>query len=168
MNRPYLTAGVLAALGAVPLVIFLLIRPGDRSHAVDVYLLYLGAVLLFILARTTSGRERRRKAIPPKAERASDARLPELVRIEREIVLATGSGFDRQMRVGPLMRDIARHRLWTRRGVDLDEQPERARELVGEQLWALLRAGRPEPNSRYARGADIAELRQILERIEKV
>jgi hypothetical protein len=168
VNRPYVTAGALAALGAVPFVFFLLVRPGDRSHAVDVYLLYLGAILLLILARTTSGRDRRRKAIQPRADGASEKRLPELVRIEREIVLATGSGFDRQMRVGPLMRDIARHRLWTRRGIDLDEQPERARELVGEDLWALLRAGRPEPNSRYMPGADIAELRRILDRIEKV
>jgi len=67
-----------------------------------------------------------------------------------------------------LMRDIARHRLWTRRGVELEEQPERARELLGEEIWGLLRAGRPEPNSRYARGADLAELRRILETIEKV
>ena len=167
MRRPFLTMGGLAAAGAVPLAICLVLFPGERSRAVDVYLLYLGAVLLFVLARMTSAADRRRKPIPPKVEKP-DTRLPELVRIEREVVLATGSGFDRQMRVGPLMREIARHRLWTRRGVDLDEQPERARELLGGEVWSLLRAGRPEPNSRYARGADVAELRQILERIEKV
>jgi len=167
VNRPFLTAGGLAVAGAVPLVIILLVRPGDRSHALDIYLLYLGAILLFVLARMTSGAEGRRKPIPPKKEQPS-TRLPELVRIEREVVLATGSGFDRQMRVGPLMRDIARHRLWTRRGVDLDEQPERARELLGEDVWRLLRSGRPEPDLRYAPGADVAELRQILARIEKV
>ena len=66
------------------------------------------------------------------------------------------------------VRDIARHKLWTRRGIDLDEQPERARELLGPEVWGVLRAGRPEPNARYAPGADIAELRQMLERIEKV
>jgi hypothetical protein len=32
----------------------------------------------------------------------------------------------------------------------------------------VLRAGRPEPNARYHPGADVSELRQILERIEKV
>jgi hypothetical protein len=158
--------GGLAAAGAVPLAICLLLFPGERSHAVDVYLLYLGAVVLFVLARMTSPAEAR-KPIPPKVVKP-DTRLPELVRIERDVVLATGSGFDRQMRVGPLMRDIARHRLWTRRGVDLDDQPERAQELLGSDVWNLLRAGRPDPNSRYARGADVAELRQILERIEKV
>ena len=167
MKRPYLTAAGLAIAGAVPLVIMLLVRPGDRPHALDIYLLYLGGVLLFMLARMTTGAGDRRKPIPPKKEQVS-TRLQELVRIEREVVLATGSGFDRQMRVGPLMRDIARHRLWTRRGIDFDEQPERARELLGSDVWELLRAGRPEPNLRYAPGADVAELRQILERIEKV
>jgi hypothetical protein len=167
VNRPFLTAGGLAVAGAVPLVIAVLLLPGDRPHALDIYLLYLGAVLLFMLARMTSGAGGRRKPIPPKKENP-DTRLPELVRIEREVVLATGSGFDRQMRVGPLMRDIARHRLWTRRGIDLDEQPERSRELLGDDVWGLLRSGRPEPNLRYAPGADVAELRQILERIEKV
>jgi len=167
VKRPYLTAGGLALAGAVPLVIMLFVLPGDRSHVLDIYLLYLGAVLLFVLARVTTGAGDRRKPIPPKKEQSS-TRLPELVRIEREVVLATGSGFDRQMRVGPLMRDIARHRLWTRRGVVFDEQPERSRELLGNDVWELLRSGRPEPNLRYAPGADVAELRQILERIEKV
>jgi hypothetical protein len=167
VKRPFLAAGALAAAGAVPLVITMLVFPGDRPHALDVYVLFLGAVLLFVLARMAS-RGGGRKPISPKVEKPSGARLPELVRVERELVLATGNGFDRQMRVGPLMRDIARHRLWTRRGVDLDEQPERARELLGEEVWGLLRAGRPDPNSRYAPGAEIAELRQILERIERV
>jgi hypothetical protein len=167
MNHPFRTAALLAVAGAIPLIITVIVLPGDRSHALDVYLLYLGAALLFVLARMTSAHHGR-KPIPPKKERPPDNRLPELVRIEREVVLATGSGFDRQMRVGPLMRDIARHRLWTRRGIDLEEQPERARALLGEEVWSLLRAGRPEPNLRYQPGADIAELRQILERIEKV
>jgi hypothetical protein len=166
VKHPFRNAALLALLGAVPLVITVIVLPGDRPHAFDVYLLYLGAVLLFVLARVTSG-VGGRKPIPLKKEQPS-TRLPELVRIEREVVLATGSGFDRQMRVGPMMRDIARHRLWTRRGVDLDEQPERARELLGDQVWGLLRSGRPEPNLRYAPGADVGELRQILDRIEKV
>jgi hypothetical protein len=167
VKRPFLTAAGLAVAGAVPLVIAVLLLPGDRPHTLDIYLLYLGAVLLFVLARMTTGAGGRRKPIPAKKEQPS-TRLPELVRIEREVVLATGSGFDRQMRVGPLMRDIARHRLWTRRGIDLDEQPERSRELLGDDVWGLLRSGRPEPNLRYTPGADVSELRQILERIEKV
>lgn len=168
MTHPFRNAALLAAVGAIPLIITVIVLPSDRTRAIDVYVLYLGAVLLFVLARMTSGAGGRRKPIPPKKEKPADNRVPELVRIEREIVLATGSGFDRQLRVGPLMRDIARHKLWTRRGVDLDEQPERAQELLGRDVYSLLRAGRPEPNTRYAPGADVAELRQILERIEKV
>jgi hypothetical protein len=168
MRRPFLTAGALAALGAVPLAISMVVLPGDRSRAVDIYLLFLGAVVMLVLARQTSGRDGARRPAPARSDEKSEARLPELVRIEREVVLATGSGFDRQMRIGPLMRDIARHHLWTRRGVELDEDPERARALLGDDVWSLLRAGRPEPNARYMPGADVAELRRILETIEKV
>jgi hypothetical protein len=168
VTHPFRTACLLAAAGAIPLIITVIVLPGDRSLAFDAYVLYLGAVLLFVLARMTSGARGRRKPIPPKKEKPSDNRLPELARIEREIVLATASGFERQLRVGPLVRDIARHKLWTRRGVDLDEQPERAQELLGPDVWRVLRAGRPEPNARYHPGADVSELRQILERIEKV
>jgi hypothetical protein len=167
VNHPFRSAALLAALGAIPLLVCVIVLPGDRSRALDFYLLYLGSALLFVLARMTSAHGGRRP-IPPKKERPPEGRLPDLVRIERELVLATGSAFDRQMRVGPLMRDIARHRLWTRRGIDLEEQPEQAHEVLGEEVWRLLRAGRPEPDLRYQPGADIAELRQILERIEKV
>lgn len=168
MTHPFRNACLLAAAGAIPLIITVVVLPGDRSRAFDAYVLYLGAVLLFVLARMTSGAGGRRKPIPPKKEPPSENRVPELMRIEREVVLATGSGFDRQLRLGPLVRDIARHKLWTRRGIDLDDQPERARELLGPEVWTVLRAGRPEPNARYQPGASIAELRQIVERIEKL
>ena len=168
MTHPFRNACLLAAAGAVPLIITVIVLPGERTLAFDAYVLYLGAVLLLVLARMTSGAGGRRKPIPPKKEPPSENRVPELARIEREVVLATGSGFDRQLRLGPLVRDIARHKLWTKRGIDLDEQPERARELLGPEVWSVLRAGRPEPNARYQPGASIAELRQIVERIEKV
>ena len=51
MKRPFLTMGGLAAAGAVPLAICLVLFPGERSRAVYVYLLYLGAVLLFWYVR---------------------------------------------------------------------------------------------------------------------
>src|SRR4029079_6423608 len=90
VSPPFRAAGLLAAVGAVPLLVCLFVLPGDRSKALDVYLLYLGAVLLLVLARM-SAPDKARRTIPPKKEK-TDTRLPELVRIEREVVLATGSG----------------------------------------------------------------------------
>ena len=75
MKHPFRNAVLLAAAGAVPLVITVIVLPGDRPHALDVYVLYLGAVLLFVLARVTSGAGGRRKPIPPAASAPSHGRL---------------------------------------------------------------------------------------------
>lgn len=168
MRRPLQISGVLALLGAAVLTVILIVLPGERTRALDVYVLYLGALALLALARATAaagggdavdfaGREA--GAAPP-------SRLPELARVEREVVLSTGSEFDQQLRVRPLLRDVAAHRLWTRRGVDLEENPERARELLGPDVWELIKSGPPDADRRYWRGLDLAGLGGIVDQIE--
>ena len=39
-RHPFRDAGLLAVVGAVPLLICLFVLPGDRSKALDVYLLF--------------------------------------------------------------------------------------------------------------------------------
>jgi len=146
-------------------VVVLLVLPGDRARALDVYVLFLGAVVLLSLARLTAG-TREPAHRQPRTEEPASGRLPEVARIEREVVLATGSGFDQHVRINPLLRDITRHRLWTRRGVDIDERPDRARELLGPELWELVQAGPPDPNSRYLRGLDLTGLHRAVDKIE--
>jgi hypothetical protein len=199
MRRPLTVSAALGALGAVPLVVILIVLPGQRSRALDVYVLYLGALALLALARATAATGpddpeavRRTRgahevrlllednlaayvfhgepstALRTDREPRSRHRLPELARIEREVVLSTGSEFDQQLRVKPLLRDVAAHRLWIRRGVDMDENPERAREVLGDEVWELVKPGPPEPNRRYSSGLDIAGLKEIVDRIEAV
>jgi hypothetical protein len=165
--RPLRTAAIIAGLGVVPLVVMLVVRPGDRARALDVFVLFLGAVLLLAFARMTAG-PRTKAPVPRPPEQAESARLPELARIEREVVLAAGSAFDQHVRISPLLRDIAQHRLWTHRGIDLGEQPERAQEALGPELWDLVRPERPNPNSRWSRGLDLAGLSRLVDEIEKV
>ena len=168
MKRPFQISGVLALLGAVVLTVVLIVLPGERSRALDIYILYLGALALLAFARGTAAAGDGEAADHGIAEAAAPppARLPELARVEREVVLSTGSEFDQQLRVKPLLRDVAAHRLWTRRGVDLDENPERARELLGPEVWELVKPGPPEADRRYWRGLDIAGLGRIVDQIE--
>ena len=56
-RHPFRDAGLLAVVGAVPLLICLFVLPGDRSKALDVYLLFLGAVLLLALGADDLARE---------------------------------------------------------------------------------------------------------------
>jgi hypothetical protein len=171
MRRPFYISGVLAAIGAVPFVIALVVRPGDRARAADIYVLFLGALLLLALARVTA--EGRRKARPSLLDReeersARPTQLPELARVEREVVLGTAREFDLYMRIRPLLRDVAEHRLWSRRGIDLELEPERAREALGTEAWDLVRPDRPAPDERFRAGLGLAGLRQVVDTIEEI
>jgi len=171
VKRPFLISGTLAGLAAVPYLIVLIVFPGDRARGSDVYLVFLGALVMLALARVAAGeRQSRRLSLLDREEdvRPAPGQLPELSRIEREVVLATGSEFDQHLRIKPLLRDIVEHRLWTRRGVDLERSPDRAREVLGSELWDLVRPGPPDPNSRYLRGLDLAGLGRALDKIETI
>ena len=56
MRRRFVLSAVLAVIGAVPLLVVLAVL-GDRSRALDIYVVYLGALLLMALARITAGEQ---------------------------------------------------------------------------------------------------------------
>lgn len=172
MRRHLVGAAIAGVLGALPTLAVGISRPGDRALALDVYLLYLGGVLLLALVQAT------RNAQPPDphspfarelARRPKPReRLGELVRQEREVGLAMDAAFDLHVRLRPTLRAIAEHRLAARRGVGLDEQPERARELLGDDMWELVRVDREPPEDRFAKGIPFERLRAAAERLEKI
>ncbi len=91
---------------------------------------------------------------------------PGLVRLERLVGFATGSGFDAHYRLRPLLRRLAAARL-AGRGVDRDADPDAARALLGDDAWAFLRADRPAPADR-AGGADVAALEATVAAVERL
>ena len=169
-----LTGALIAALaGLLPLLLVSYTRPGQRALALDVYLLYLGGVLLPALVQ--AAREAQpldphspfALALARRRPRPRD-RLKELVREEREVALSMDAAYDLHVRLRPTLRLIAEHRLASRRGVDLDSQQERARELLGDEAWDLVRADRDPPQERFARGIAPDTLREIVDRIERL
>jgi len=171
VRHQFVQAGVLAVLAAVPLLVVLAVLPGDRSRALDIYVVYLGALLLLVLARTTAGeREARSRSLldPRDDDKPQDDRIAELDRLERDVVLATGSELDQHVRINPLLRDVVEHRLWTSRGIELEKDPERARTILGAELYELVKPGRPDPNARYFKGLDLPALSSVLDRIEAI
>ena len=70
-------------------------------------------------------------------------------------------------RLRPLLRELAAARL-RRRGVQLDHDGDRARELLGDELWEIVRPGRPMPADRFGPGLSGSELRRLVERLEAV
>ena len=145
---------------------------GARSILLEVYLLGMGGVLLLALVRTT--REGEPFADSSDFERA----LAEMIRrhpsdsgeltLVRDIKQSRSSALHLHVRLRPILREIAAHRLWMRFGVDLDREQERARELIGPNAWELVRPDRLPPNDRLAPGPASAELRIVVDELERI
>jgi hypothetical protein len=154
------------------LVSALLLAPGRKELEGHLYILFLCAVALGVLL------SRLRTAYPP-AERSlveavlekhddEDERLPELARMEREVTLASSNAFDVHFKLRPAMREVARGLLGAHRGVDLDTQPERARALLGDETWELVRPDREPPRDRTGPGLDREAIRRSVEALERI
>jgi hypothetical protein len=145
---------------------------GARSILLEVYLLGMGGVLLLALVRTTREEE------PLAGSSDFDRALAELSRrhpsesgeltLVRDIKQSRSSALHLHVRLRPILREIAAHRLWMRFGVDLDREQERARELIGPNAWELVRPDRLPPEDRLAPGPASAELRVVVDELERI
>lgn len=144
--------------------------PGQRFNLLAGYELVLGALAaLVVVAALRALRPRgweARTPFDPRRTRTEDAEpTADLERIDRLLVLGSGNAFDAHHRLRPLFRELALERL---RGhaVDLDRDPERARELLGDELWDFVRADR-EP-SRSGPGLPLDRAARFLDALEAV
>ena len=155
-----------AAVGLTALAV-----SGARSILLDVYFLGMGGVLLLALVRTTreggsTGLSDFDRALEEMSRRRpSDSGELTLV---NEVEQSTASALHLHVRLRPILREIAAHRLWMRFGVDLDREQERARELVGANAWELVRPERLPPSDRLARGPAPADLRVVVDELERL
>jgi hypothetical protein len=160
---------LLGGLGAGAALLFTNL---DRALVLDVYLVYLGAVLLQALARATGGATRAggpsdfedtlRRAAPGWQQPERLARLRSLV----SLATATAGDFHHGLR--PLLLGAAAHAVSARDGIDLAHEPERAAAALGPEAWRLLDAPRPEGDDRFARGPSLAALSQTTATIERI
>jgi hypothetical protein len=171
-----------ALIAGIAVAAVALLDPGHSALALDAYLLFLGALALLAATRvarhlTTSGEPSELESLvrPPKPHwwdrrrrRQERQQLPELARVEREVSLASGSAFDLHVRLRPTIREIAEHRLLSRYGVALEANPHRARELLGETTWDLVRPDRQPPSYRHAPGLPPAKLEEIVDSLERL
>jgi hypothetical protein len=158
-----LVGGVVA--GFVALII-----PVRNELVLDLYLLFVGAVALLALVRTTrvahQGSERSpfESALRPIKPRSR--RPPELVRLEHRLALAASTAFDVHYRLRPVVREIAAERLWSKHAVDLDSEPKGAESLLAEEIWELVRPDRPPPTDPFARGLGLGGIEAVVAKLE--
>ena len=91
-----------------------------------------------------------------------------LTRLEREVSMARSSAFDLHARLRPTLVELATELLSGRRGIDLERDPARARAILGDDAWELVRPDRPDPADRHAPGLADDDLARIVTALEHV
>jgi hypothetical protein len=85
--------------------------------------------------------------------------------LDRVVSAATSHAGELHLRLRPILREIAANGL-RRRGVDLDAEPQAAKELLAPETWELVRPDRPRPEDAFARGLAPARLNAVLDDLE--
>ena len=138
--------------------------PGERSLAVHIYLLFVGALLMLVVVSAVAEaipRQRRSQFTQALDERPPPQPVvPQLAKVEREVTLAIGNAYDLHTRLLPHLREIA--------GARLERAGRRAGPDTLGRWWELLRPDRPEPTERFAPGIPESELRQLVADLERI
>ena len=170
MNRqllPIVGFGLLATLGVV---IALAVAPDRRDVVLDLYVLALGGIALIRLVGLTPRRlgpgERSQFDEALRREPVQPTTVAERDKLAREVGLGMQTAFDLHFRLRPVLVEIARNRL-AARGVAIEHEA-RARELVGDEAWELLRPDREPPRDRNAPGLRTGELDSLVGALERI
>lgn len=172
MKRTLIVA--LQALGLPTLVLAgaLALAPGRAALFTHIYLVVVAAGLLLglalALARSLQTAEPSSFELGLRRPTPRTARVRQLERLEREITLGRQNAWDLHHRLRLTLRETAASLLATRRGVDLEREPERAAALLGPEAWELVRPGHPAPEHRHAPGVDVAVLDRALDALERI
>ncbi len=152
------------------LAVFLVLRAGPTGLALRLWLVAVGATLTAALlgralaGLTLAGTPRARLRLPWRRSQPPD-RLRQLEALEHATGFALATAFDVHYRLRPHLARIAAHRLASR-GVRLEMQPVRARALLGDEAWELVRPDRPAPDNRGGSGLPAARLRRVVEALD--
>jgi hypothetical protein len=161
----------LVLLPSLALVAALLIAPQRATLAIHVWLLIvLGLAFLAFMRlvvalypRVPSPFEGSLRRHQPSAERPGS-----LSRLEREVSMAGSAAFDVHFRLRPVILELATELLSSRRGIDLERDPELAHAALGDDVWELVRPDRPQPAERHGSGIDEARLGRVVTALERV
>jgi hypothetical protein len=158
---------VVAASATVALGVALALGSHERELALVAYVDFVCALVLFGLARAICG------SLPPHARRhetiarAAGPEIEQSAWLDRQLRLAQASADELHRHFRPLVVQLAAAQLARKHGVVLEREPARARALVGEHLWELIRPDRPAP-AEHGRGLRSNDLRRLIAELEEL
>jgi hypothetical protein len=164
--------GWTVTVSAIALVALLAPPKLSTSRALAIWLVIVAALVLVALIRES--RERGGPVPPSRFEQALRKRKPatgqpeELVRMERELLLGIADADHAHRQLLPLLRATASARLAARHGLEPGRRAELERELLGEEVWQLLRPDRPEPADRHGPGLAQEQVVAVIEKVESL
>jgi hypothetical protein len=170
MRRAWRVAELLA-LPTIGLGLALALAPDRAELEVHVWLLVvLGLALLAFTAAVRSAYPSKPSpfAASLRQPRVAVERPGALVRLEREVSMAGSAAFDVHYRLRPKLIELAAGLLSSRRGIDLEREPQRAQLALGDEAWELVRPDRPQPAQRLGAGIDPAHLERVVSALEQV
>ena len=170
MRRDVIAALRFLALPTAALVLVGAGAPGRLELAARIYALLVCAVALLVVLQAVNRADPPETPLRRPGPPTDGGRLPpsSLARLEQLVALGVASSFELQYRLLPPLRSIAAGLLASRRRIDLEEQPEDARRILGDATWELVRRGRPAPGDRLSRGLTPAQLTDVVESLERV
>ncbi len=119
------------------------------------------AVCVARLPRAVGGAQASRSPVPPTAPQ-------QLVALERLISTASATALHAHAYLRPVLAEVAAERL-AAHGHSLGRMSEPAgRQLLGEDLWEIVRPDRPFPPDRYGPGVSRPELDAMLAGLERL
>lgn len=172
-----LVAGGLVPLLWLTLLLVIALAAGwpERAIALRIWLVGVGLVGLRMLVDlivqqpTTSRRDAFDRAAALEAAEPL-APAPSYAEAQRLVELVAGTAGDVHFRVRPVLREIAAHRLVTRRGLVLDDPVVGAEVATccGPLLWGVVRPDRPEPSDRRHHELDAGAAAELIARLEAI
>ena len=133
--------------------------------AIEIVTLVVGAIVIIAVLPTAPVTHNRPVRRGPRVGPAQRVRSVDLERLERVTAWGRSSPALVDLRLRPVLREIAIARL-RRRGIELDRGDD-ARELLGERLWELVKA-RPLLEDPRGPGVSLSELEALTERLESI
>jgi hypothetical protein len=161
---------LVVVVGLFALLIVALVPPDARVTMIRIAVLVVGIMIAALYLRrsgpvTRSTPERFEDELRRAVE--EPPLVPGVRAAEMAVRLSTASGQDFDVRMKPMLRDLAAWRLLGNRGVDIDARPEAAGKLLGEPLARLIdNAAEPPPFG--APGVALTDINAALDQLERI
>ena len=162
----------LVLLPTLVLGVALAIAPQRATLEVHVWLLAVLVLALAVLVSLAAVQAAHPRTPSPFAaslrrpQLGGASRPDALLRLERVATMAGSTAFDVHFRLRPAITALAGELLSSRRGIDLDHDPDRARAALGEDVWDLVRPDRPQPSERHDTGMGEDALDRVVTMLE--